>query len=216
MDRPSHEFTTATTEFDDALIQRGVVTLEQAMMAKGASPEEAIRLANEKRGKNSAAVEPSGETTKNVNHDDDEDSFVDEEEEIFLQRYRQERLQQIRQETHSHPISVEHITRDDWKSKVNEASMDTWVVVTLTDGSSRKDVVLQELHRIAREYDASMVRLVTIEATDAIPNWPSERVPSMFAYRDGIKHYEWIASRQGEFPSRDSLEILFQKWGVLY
>jgi hypothetical protein len=220
VDRPSHEFTTSTTEFDDALIQRGIVTIEQAMMAKGASPEDAVRLANEKRGiipEDSRCCEPSPTghnttSTSEIDGEEDDDSFVDDEEDVFMQRYREERLQQMR-ETHSQPTSVEHITRDDWMAKVNEVSINTWVVVTLTD--KRRDLVLQELHRIAREYDTSIVCLLTIDAADAIPNWPSERVPSMFAYRDGIKQHEWIASRHGEFPSRDIIENLFQQWGIL-
>ena len=47
-DKPSYRFSTATTEFDDALMSRGVVTFEQAMIAKGASPQEARRLSEMK------------------------------------------------------------------------------------------------------------------------------------------------------------------------
>eukprot|EP00539_Tryblionella_compressa_P007794 CAMPEP_0178775068 /NCGR_PEP_ID=MMETSP0744-20121128/23987_1 /TAXON_ID=913974 /ORGANISM="Nitzschia punctata, Strain CCMP561" /LENGTH=84 /DNA_ID=CAMNT_0020432005 /DNA_START=87 /DNA_END=341 /DNA_ORIENTATION=- len=84
----------------------------------------------------------------------------------------------------------------------------------MTDTFS-KNVVIQELHQIARQYDTSILHLLTIEATDAIPNWPTDRVPCMFAYRDGIKQHEWITSQRGDFPSRDRLEILFQQWGIL-
>ena len=72
-DKPSHTITTATTEFDDALISRGIVTTEQVMLAKGASPEEAQRLAEEKRnqGKQSTATET---TPANNNKADDSDS----------------------------------------------------------------------------------------------------------------------------------------------
>ena len=50
---PSYAFSTATTEFDDALISKGIVSFEQAMIAKGASPREARRLAeiNEESGR---------------------------------------------------------------------------------------------------------------------------------------------------------------------
>jgi hypothetical protein len=36
--KPSYGFSSATTEFDDALTSRGIVTFEQAMIAKGATP----------------------------------------------------------------------------------------------------------------------------------------------------------------------------------
>ena len=49
LDKPTYAYTARTTEFDDALIRRGIVTLEQAMMGKGASAAEAKRLAAEAR-----------------------------------------------------------------------------------------------------------------------------------------------------------------------
>merc|ERR1711862_846978 len=107
-----------------------------------------------------------------------------------------------------------------------------WIIVTMVENSGNlKDNVVQELHKIGNEYSSNSrmssndnsssdidddedddccndkngknsFRLLTINANDAIPNWPAERVPAMFAYRDGIKRREWIASRRGEFPSK--------------
>ena len=48
-EKPAFAFSTRTTEFDDALVERNIVTLEQAFMAKGASEKEAQRLAALKR-----------------------------------------------------------------------------------------------------------------------------------------------------------------------
>ena len=124
--------------------------------------------------------------------------------------------------------------------------MDRWVVITMTEASGdRRDRVVQELHRFAREFcpstscvqerdsdsddddslgghrlpqdpvRKSQPRLLTISASDAIPNWPAERVPAMFAYRDGAKQHEWVAGRRGEFPSRDILERLFRNWNAI-
>ena len=46
LDRPEYEYTTSTTQFDEELMKRDIITFEQAMMAKGASAEEAQRLAH--------------------------------------------------------------------------------------------------------------------------------------------------------------------------
>jgi len=118
------------------------------------------------------------------------------------------------------------------------------VIVVMTEASGeRRDRVVQELHRISREIEQtdsfqnysdgdgdensddddscgkqprkSRPKLLTINASDAIPNWPPERVPAMFAYRDGTKQHEWIAGRRGLFPSRDILEQLFREWNVI-
>jgi uncharacterized protein YoaH (UPF0181 family) len=275
--KPSHEYTTSTTEFDDELIRRKIVTKEQSLMAKGASLEEAIRLIEEEKDynkqkskKNSKSWtdikinkqsnnEAINDEDVDVNDSSDDDSFEDDDPdgEAFMQRYRQERIEQLKQHDEknkiklalsNHDSSVIHITRNDWKEQVNDASMDgKWVIITMTENSGNlKDHVVQELHQISREYNnnsnnnnndyssddddddddddedncgqrtrSSRLRLLTINADDAIPNWPADNVPAMFAYRDGIKQYEWIATRRGEFPSRAYLEELFQKWNVI-
>mmetsp|Transcript_4879 Transcript_4879/g.13777 ORF Transcript_4879/g.13777 Transcript_4879/m.13777 type:complete len:335 (+) Transcript_4879:87-1091(+) len=46
LDRPEYEYSTSTTQFDDELMKRDVISFEQAMMAKGASAAEARRLAD--------------------------------------------------------------------------------------------------------------------------------------------------------------------------
>jgi hypothetical protein len=102
VDKPSHALTPTTTEFDDALLQRGIVTMEQVMLAKGASPEEALRLARENKGEKEAVLpEERAENTRDLHQnnegdtdsDDLDDSFNDDD---FFSRYRQERLAQLK------------------------------------------------------------------------------------------------------------------------
>jgi hypothetical protein len=55
VDRPSFAFTASTTEFDDALIRRNVISKEDAILAKGASREQARMLLEcERKGEGSA------------------------------------------------------------------------------------------------------------------------------------------------------------------
>jgi hypothetical protein len=221
-DKPSYALSTQTTEFDDQLIQRGIVSKEQVMMAKGASPEEAVRLAQGGKSKE----DPEEETrmqqqTSSLQEDDDGDDddsdldMLEDDDDDFLAKYRQERLAQLKQEhsiSSSNSSTVEHITRDQWKEKVNDASSDRWVLVTLTDAPNHQNI-LQELHQLGRQY--TEFPLLTIDAAQAIPNWPSERVPSIFCYRGGIKQHEWIAPENGKFPTRDQLEKLLQQWSII-
>ena len=230
-DRPSYEYSTNTTEFDDALIKRGIVTTEQVMMAKGASAEEAIRLAEEKRRENNDGKYPQdreddtldAEKAENHNNldglDDDDDSDDDDE---FFARYRKQRLEQLKRE-HNQSSAVtntriKEITRNEWMVEVNEASQTQWILVVLTDPSSRQRV-LQEAHNLLRQkqnYDDEdengTFSFRIIPATQAIDNWPTERVPAIFAYCHGLKQHEWIAASNGMFPS--PIEPLLRQWKI--
>ena len=214
-DKPSYALSAQTTEFDDQLIQRGIVSREQVMMAKGACPEEAVRLAEEKQGisKEDPQEETRMQRPSNLHEDDDDsdlDMLEDDVDDDFFAKYRQERLAQLKQEhSSSNSSTVEHINRDQWKEKVNDASSDRWVLVTLTDAPNHQNI-LQELHQIGRQY--TEFTLLTIDAAQAIPNWPSERVPSIFCYREGVKQHEWIAPANGKFPQ---LEKLLQQWSII-
>ena len=77
-DKPSYGFSTATTEFDDALMSRGVVTFEQAMIAKGASPQEARRLSEMKFNNSLEKKQYDQQTTERNREEisDDEDDLI--------------------------------------------------------------------------------------------------------------------------------------------
>jgi hypothetical protein len=239
-DKPTYGYSTATTEFDDALIQRGIVTTEQVMMAKGASINDAFQLAQEKRSQHLTVSDHVQEcqAENKPNHDKDDEEEEDDDDE-FLARYRQERLAQLKSEhnqqstnaSYTSGTHVKEIVRDDWTMAVNEASQHRWIVVALIDSPSRQNM-LQELNNLVRKMvgrqehnqkedgdtdcdDETTMPLsfCVIRATQAIENWPSERVPALFAYRHGMKQKEWIAPSNGVFPS--PMEPLLRKWGIM-
>ena len=94
LDKPSYGFSTATSEFDDALISRGVVTFEQAMIAKGASPEEARRLANLKF--NTTEEERCDQVGKQHTDNDQNQEATSDDEEEFIRNYRQQRIKELK------------------------------------------------------------------------------------------------------------------------
>ena len=188
--KPSHELTTATTEFDDELIRRGIVTTEQVMLAKGASPEEAVRLANEKKKKPiQQQQEQQQEVVETVNEkeEQEQDSDDDDDDDEFFARYRQERLEQLQHESSTIP----NISRDEWTIHVNQASFSKWILVILWDDTSmRTQETLQDLQTLLRQY-SEYFGIVRIPYQEANPHWPKQRVPAIFAYRDGIKQHEY-------------------------
>jgi Phosducin len=221
-DRPSYAFSSATTEFDDILIRRGVVTLEQALGAKGASAEEARRLAAQATTSTSTYRnnhdEEDDEPSPNVSFDDDDEDdktssdLEDDEYNIvnddeFMQQYRAKRLAELRERQPQ--ASIKHTTvssnrffgqvipiqRHEWTHRVNEASHENWVVVTLT--SNHTDITGPTEAAIGvLATHCSSIQFVTIPSNSAIENWPDSNLPSIFIYRHGKMTCELIRMKR--------------------
>lgn len=260
--KTSHAIGTATTQFDDELMKRNIVTAEQVYLAKGAkSLEEAQRLANERREQRkpqakyvydiSTKQDKEEEGGTDDDNDEYDDLLDDDDDDAFFARYRQQRLAQLKQEgadqeakrqgqqQQNFPIRIQ---REEWTTRVNQASHLNWVLVCLWDDSSmRTQDILQDLVRLQQEreqsdvhqliqdqeddsdsedgerrsqYPSNRIEIVTIEYQQANPHWPSARVPAIFAYRNGIKQHEWVTNKAGKFPTREQLQIMLLEWGI--
>ena len=225
--KPSYGFSTATTEFDDALISRGVVTFEQAMIAKGASPNEARRLAE--LNENSKSGYENGDTS-NINqtgdgYDDDASaSSGDENDEQFIQKYRQMRINDMKKGRKQEYGDVIPISRPDWNREVNEASRNgLWVVVNLTRSSSSlsrtHDEICDKIEGIVRELADKFVdvKFVSIPSAAAVENWPAENLPTLFCYRFGKMQHQIIGidAMGGTGVNSGRLEFRLAMFGVL-
>ena len=215
--KPSHELTTSTTEFDDELIRRGIVSTEQVMMAKGATPEEAMRLAEEKNKKPEKLPDIQIETIQKQekeeeeDHDSEEELLQEESDQDFFAKYRQERLAQLKHETSTIP----NISREEWTIHVNQASFSKWILVILWDEESmRTQDILQDLQILMREY-SGYFGIVRIDYLQANPQWPTQRVPAIFAYRDGVKQQEYITTIPGKFPTPTQMVQLLSDWDII-
>mmetsp|Transcript_15069 Transcript_15069/g.31982 ORF Transcript_15069/g.31982 Transcript_15069/m.31982 type:complete len:295 (-) Transcript_15069:110-994(-) len=209
--KPSYGFSTATTEFDDALMARGIVTFEQAMIAKGASPSEARRLAELKEnGSSDAQSEFSQHEGNNASIEQAGDGYddvsvasggsEDDKDEEFIKKYRQMRINDLKKGRSSHGYGdVVHISRPDWNREVNEASRNgLWVVVNLTRSSTSlsrtHNEVCDKVEGIIRYLADKFadVKFVSIPSNSAIENWPAENLPTLFCYRYGKMHHQLI------------------------
>lgn len=184
-DKPSHSFSTRTTEFDDQLIQRGIISYEEAMMRKGASANEALRLKEEKERN------PVGEPAPKAVSNDDQASD-DEEGDDFLARHRQTRLHQLKESSRRNRFGEVHIiARPEWTKEVNEDSETAWVAVNLTSSDSeRTGCVESAVAMLARKF--ADVKFVNIASHSAIPNWPDEQLPTIFLYRNGKMQHQLV------------------------
>lgn len=199
VNKPSYAFSTATTEFDEALIQHGVINRTQALVAKGATVEEAERLLQEEQQKKQRGIQQAAnlknwydddshknnEEEEDENDDESYDSLLDDADDDILKRYQQLRLDEMKsfqQQDKSRGI-VESISRDDWTAKVNEASSrdETQVVICLTTSSARHDF-LDACTVLSKRHRSSI--FVTLPSQEALPDWPHPE-PSILVYRHG-------------------------------
>jgi hypothetical protein len=220
--KSSYGYSARTTEFDDALIQRGIITQEQAIFSKGASSEEAVRLArlqNSKACEQESADDDGNErgNDKADGDDEDDDDYLLEDDE-FLDRYRQQRLEELQEEKSKiKGEKVEFgevvlISRDEWNRHVNEDSMKHWVVVCLTSSDTeRTGRVEQAVRQLAGDY--RMTKFILIPSRGAIPNWPDANLPSIFLYRHGKMQSELL--RLSPETDVEELEETLRASGVL-
>lgn len=206
--KPSYEFTTSTTEFDDQLMKRNIVSFEQCMIAKGATPLQARELHIQKIQNNNhhhlsdqSLVEKKGDRQKadeNEDHDDEDDD------DGFLAKYRSMRIAQLKseQKTKQEKLlkrglygNVFHITRSQWKSHVNESSSDGTYVMVYLSFSPNPDPypelnITSSYSEIARDFP--FIKFVQIPFQEAISNYPENKLPTFFIYHRGSLRFQLI------------------------
>jgi len=218
--KPSCGFSTATSEFSDALMSRGIVTFEQAMVAKGATPDEACHLAELNRNGNdsSSAVDNTTSSGLRLKYDtnssqqqlgdgyddvSDADASIggddDEDDDQFIEKYRRMRIHDMKKGRKQEYGDVIPISRPDWNREVNEASKNgLWVIVNLTRISSMssrtKDEMCDKVEEATRDLADKFVhvKFVSIPSTSAIENWPEENLPTVFCYRYGKMQHQLV------------------------
>lgn len=196
------------------------------MMAKGATYEEAVKLKELKQANHRQSDVIYSISNKDKNGKESDDVQIDEDD--FIERYREERIKQLKSEKYG---TVVPIQRTEWNHQVNDASKDgTWVIINLTAQKSspnlhpmHKDIcVLIEneiIPLVARKYPA--VKFVSIPSTSAIENWPENNLPTLFCYRYGKLQHQLIGL--GEFGVKnesdgvncDKVEYRLGKLGII-
>ena len=211
---PSHGYTTNTTEFDDELMKRKIITFEQAMLAKGCSAEEAKRLVQLKQqqeaSKNQTSISQPLTDTKKNSTQEKESEAIDE--------FRSRRLLQLQ---HGNVIPI---SRPEWNKEVNDASHSQWVVILLTCNASAPNMnpyhheiclkIEQDIVPcLASKY--SEVKWVRIPSKSAIENWPDDNLPTIFCYRYGQLKKQLVGLQEFGAINVDSLDYKLGKLGVV-
>ncbi|KAK9849803.1 hypothetical protein WJX84_009327 [Apatococcus fuscideae] len=102
----------------------------------------------------------------------------------FLDRYRQQRLQELKAAAGTPSFgNLREIQRADWLAEVTNAGSDVWVVVHLfKDDVSDCKCMTQCLQELAKKH--TQTKFLQIISTEAISSYPDRNLPTLLLYRD--------------------------------
>ena len=202
----SYARTGETTEWEDILMKKNIVTREQVFAAKGLDARDFPDPKTIKKEihvhydgnsmLNSESISTGREGKKNQGNidDDDGDRYDSEEEEeeddddmggSFMDKYRAERMNQMREKAAKERFGeVIEINKAEWVKEVTEASNEQWVLVYMYSDSVTDCRLFEDIYAtIAKKF--KMVKFVKIISSLAVDNWPEKNLPTVYAYKDG-------------------------------
>lgn len=118
---------------------------------------------------------------------DELDELEDDEDEVFLEKYRQQRVQEMNALAQkSRYGTVYPISKPDYSREVTDASKNGPVLVNLTSGmgTNVESRVLTELWREAAK-EFGEVKFCEIRGDQAIEGYPDRNCPTILIYKDG-------------------------------
>ena len=176
-----YALTSELTSWDDALIKKNVVSREQCLIAKGFTTEQVVDILAKERAEQAEAaaaeaVEPAASPYAGKSAGELDEIEEEEDDDAMLQRYREERLHQMREAAARARFgTVLDIVKADWLREVNDASKSCWVVVHLyQDAVELCGVVDRALQSLAAKFRD--LKIVRIRSTAAIENWPDAKL----------------------------------------
>ena len=148
---------------------------------------------------------------------DELDELEDEEEERILEKYRQERMAEIRaRQSKSKFGDVREISAEDYVREVNQAGEETFVVLHLyKQGIPLCALINQFMTNLAVKFPT--VKFIRSISTTCIPNYPDKNLPTIFVYYEGSMKTQLVGpmSFRGMSMSQDEFEFLLGQTGAL-
>eukprot|EP01041_Mallomonas_annulata_P007776 gene7776-15912_t len=206
----TYEVTGETTEWEDILIKKNILTRDEVLINKGLNPEDFIKETYQED------IEPP---VKNVFEHatlDELDEMEDENsDERILEKYREKRIEEMKmQQLRNRFGEVFDISRDVWVREVTDSSKSCWVVVHLyQDSVIECRLMHQLLAEVASKY--KYVKFLRIQSTQAVENWPDKNLPTLFLYHDGELQDQLITLRQLGGRTKRDLEKWLAGKGVI-
>mmetsp|Transcript_19406 Transcript_19406/g.28742 ORF Transcript_19406/g.28742 Transcript_19406/m.28742 type:complete len:266 (-) Transcript_19406:45-842(-) len=184
--------TDQTTEWDDILIKKGILTKDEVLRNKGIDPDEIKILEGLEKAKEihfenlkNQTLEEKLASKTGEELEELEDEFDDDLEIEILEKIRHDRINEMKaRASRARFGSVYEINKSDWIKEVNEDSEKCFVVVHLYQDSVTECRIMEEALRILAP-KFKEVKFLKIRATQAIENWPEKNLPTLFIYSKG-------------------------------
>lgn len=150
---------------------------------------------------------------------DELDALEDEEDEEFLNKYRNQRLQELnslaQKGVHG---SVYHISRPEYSKEVTDASNEYYVLVLMTSslGTNTESRVMSEVFRAAAA-EFPEVKFCDIKANLAIEGYPEKNCPTILIYHKGdiIKQIVTLMTLKGVRTSMSDVDNILVEIGAV-
>lgn len=198
-----------STEWDDILRSKGII------------PEKTVdELANDvlKTMVEEKVDNFDPHASKSVAQLDEDLEDADSDEEEILSQYRERRMQEMRALAMKKKFGpgVEYIPANEWKTQVTEAGDDIFVVVHLfqptLEGCKLMDGLMLKLSS-----QFVFTKFVRARATDAIPNYPDSKCPTVLVYKGGkvLKQFVGLDAFAGRKTDEKDVEWALSKTGAV-
>jgi hypothetical protein len=202
------------TEWNDVLRQKGIIPAKPKKEAE-ITEDQIVSMVE-------AAAQKHMNKTKDYSELSLEEieALEDEEDEKIVNQYRQQRLQEMRdQMSRARYGDVREITAEDYVQEVNKAGEGIWVVLHLYQHSLPICKLLNEyMQRLAAKHPQT--KFLKSIATLCIPNYPDRNLPTIFIYRDGELVKQWIKEEAftavpGAFVTEEEFEWMLHEAGAV-
>jgi len=188
----TYEVSGETTEWEDILIKKNIISKEEVYLNKGLNPDDYLKKESVTLHLHENNIQSHIEEASLEELDDMEDEESDER---MIQQYREKRLEELRiSQVKNRFGEVCDISRDSWVREVTDSSKTCWVVVHLyQDSNIDCRLVHQILEEIAIKY--KFLKILRIPSTQAVENWPDRNLPALFLYHEGVLKEQLVTLR---------------------
>jgi len=204
------------TEWNDILRQKGIIPAKAK--EKEFTEHEIVNMVDaavqKQQARDSGAKDYSEMTLEEI------EALEDDEDEKIVQQYRQQRLQEMRNDmARSRFGDVREISAEDYVDEVNKAGEGVWVVLHLYQHSLPLCKLLNDyLQRLAAKFPQT--KFLKSIATMCIPNYPDRNLPTVFVYHQGNLIKQWIkeeafTAAPGAFVTEEELEWMLHEAGAV-
>ncbi|TMW43142.1 hypothetical protein DOY81_011776, partial [Sarcophaga bullata] len=148
---------------------------------------------------------------------DELDELEDSEDEEILERYRQQRIAEMKAFAEKAKFgSVREISGQDYVNEVTKAGEGIWVVLHLyANGVPLCALIHHHMQQLAVRFPQT--KFLRSIATTCIPNFPEKNLPTIFVYHEGQMKKQFIGALElrGEKLTLDEFEYMLGQVGAV-